>query len=77
MSKPGKPSAGERIRMWRRIRGMTQKELARHVRGLDQFQLCRIESGKQRVFSERLERIVSALGLTMAQFYGEPEERAS
>lgn len=70
---------GERISYWRRISGVSQVDLAART-GIDNSAISRMEHGKQEPSASQLERIASALGLTMAQFYGdiaEPEKAAS
>ena len=64
---------GERIVSWRRIRGISIRQLA-ELAGLYHSALSRMEKGKQHVRAEEAERIAAALGITMAEFYGESEE---
>ncbi|MEK7180486.1 MAG: helix-turn-helix transcriptional regulator [Patescibacteria group bacterium] len=72
----GRPvsSSGQRIAAWRRIRGLTIRELA-DAAGLYYSSLSRMEKGHQEPRTAETEQIAAALGLTMAQFYGNAAER--
>jgi transcriptional regulator with XRE-family HTH domain len=66
-----KLKTGQRVRHWRVIRNLRQNELAKLAQ-LDTARLCRIEtSEKSQPRADEIERLVSALGITMAEFYGE------
>lgn len=67
---PNTITTGQRLRSWRTARAVTQLELARRA-SLEQSKLCRIELGRREPRIDDLQRLVEALGLTMAEFYGE------
>lgn len=68
-------TAGERVLYWRKIKGLSIRKLASKA-DLHRSSLHRIESGQQELHASELERVVAALDLTMAEFFGE-EARAS
>lgn len=62
-----------RIRLWREFKGWTQAKLAEQA-GLSRASVCHYEgAGKRQSDPSQaaLNEIVTALGLTMAKFYGE------
>lgn len=61
-------TAGNRVRYWRELKGVSQLELATRAK-IDNSRLCRIEKGA-RSYSDEIERCVAGLGLTMPEFYG-------
>lgn len=74
---------GDRVAAWRRIKGFSVRRLSAAA-GLYPSALCDVEKGRRNLRAEEAERIASALGLTMAEFYGEtptppadPEQAAS
>lgn len=62
-------TAGQRVRRWREIRGLTIRQLAT-ASGLHKSSIHRIESGDQDPRAGELESIAGAMKLTMAEFYG-------
>lgn len=62
--------AGQRVRHWREIKGVTQLDLAEKA-GIGPARLCRIEKGKTEARSKEVEALAAALGLTMPEFYGD------
>ncbi|HVJ27910.1 MAG TPA: helix-turn-helix transcriptional regulator [Vicinamibacterales bacterium] len=70
-------SAHERVKHWRIARGLSQEELGRRC-DLPQSKISRIESGGTTLTADDLEAIVGkGLKLTMAEFYGVAEGKAS
>lgn len=59
----------ERLTRWREHRGMTKSALASAADTTPQA-VGRIESGESAPSVEMLERLVAAMKLTMAEFYG-------
>lgn len=64
------------MKHWRELRGVTQADLADRAK-MDNSKLSRIESGDIKARAEDIERLARALDLTMPEFYGALEERAS
>lgn len=62
--------AGQRVRHWRELKGVSQLELA-HRAAMDNTKVCRIESGAIKARADDIETLAKALGLTMAEFYGD------
>jgi transcriptional regulator with XRE-family HTH domain len=60
--------AGESISVWRKLRGLTQAQLADRA-GIGRNTLHRLESGDGGVSSENLMRVLRALGI-LAQLSG-------
>lgn len=63
---------GARITAWRKVKGLTQSQLA-EAAGISRAAMCQIEGAgkyKSSPSLESLDAIVKALGLTMAKFYG-------
>ena len=58
-----------RIAAWRKARGLTQAAIARTV-GVSVSAASLWEAGLANPSQRNLEKIVEALGLTMARFYG-------
>lgn len=65
--------AGQRVRHWRELRGVSQQDLARDA-DIEPARLCRIELGKTQARVEEIERLARALTLTMPEFYGALDE---
>ena len=61
---------GERIKAARKKAGFTQKQLAEKV-GVDYSHIGKWERNQHRPMADTIEAIVSALGISMAAFYGE------
>jgi len=59
---------GERLRELRKLRGMTQSELARQI-GIQQSDLSRMEKGTYRVSLDNLFKILAVFGMDVAQFF--------
>lgn len=57
-----------KIREYRKIKGASQKEIALTI-GINQAQYSRIESGKVEPTISSLEKIATALGITIADFF--------
>ncbi len=62
--------ASERIKEYRNIKGLSQKEVALKI-GIDQAQYSRIESGKVEPTVSSLEKIAEALEIEVGQFFGD------
>ena len=62
---------GFRIRRLRKDRNLTQSALASQV-GIQQSDLCRMETGEYRVALETLFRILSVFEMNIAEFFQEP-----
>lgn len=67
---------GARLRAWRKHRGMNLEELAARAMetggiSVQVSELSRIENGKRGVRADVLAPLVTALDLTMAEFYGD------
>lgn len=58
-----------RITRWRQHKGKSLTACAEAM-GLHKSGLSRIESGRQRVTSDQLEKLAEFLGITLAEFYG-------
>jgi transcriptional regulator with XRE-family HTH domain len=69
-------SAGQRVKHWRELRGVTQADLAA-IAKIDNTRLCKIEKGKLTAKADEIERLAKALELTMPQFYGGVDEASS
>ncbi len=64
------------IIFWRRLRGLTQKQLA-EAAGLSESAIKKIEGGRKRgSWSESLEQICAALGITLMELISGAEKRA-
>lgn len=59
---------GERVRALREAAGVTQVDLAARV-GLAPWSLCNMEKGRRRALADEIERIATALGVSIADFY--------
>ena len=59
---------GERLRKLRKLRGMTQSELARQI-GIQQSDLSRMEKGTYRVSLDNLFKILGVFGMDVAEFF--------
>lgn len=71
MPHPTDKRVGQRIRMARRARNMTQEELAAQI-GCKFQQLQKYETATNRVSASRLEMISKALALPIGWFFEEP-----
>jgi transcriptional regulator with XRE-family HTH domain len=63
---------GRRIKMYRRMLGFSQSELGDFI-GITFQQVCKYESGANRVSSSRIQQIANALGLPVSSFFDGPE----
>lgn len=70
-SRPKQPLlVGERIRILRKERSLTQAELAASI-GIQQSDLCRMENGEYKVSLETLFKILSIFQMNIAEFFHE------
>ena len=67
---PEVAQVGERLRNLRKLRGMTQSELARQI-GIQQSDLSRMEKGTYRVSLDNLFKILGVFGMEVAEFFQE------
>lgn len=65
------PLVGKRIRQLRKDRQLTQAELAGKV-GIQQSDLCRMETGEYKVSLETLFRILKIFEMNVGEFFHEP-----
>ncbi len=70
---PRNNSVGQRIAYYRKLKGLTQKELAELV-GIQGKYISRIETGKQAGKISVLARIAWALGISLKELLGDGEE---
>lgn len=61
---------GERLKHWRLKRGMTQKELADKM-GITYWQISHYESGRRNPSLYTVERFLTALDVSIVDFFGE------
>lgn len=61
---------GDRIRILRKDRNLTQAELATSI-GIQQSDLCRMENGEYKVSLETLFKILSIFQMNIAEFFHE------
>ncbi len=61
---------GERLRHLRKLRGLTQAELARQI-GIQQSDLSRMEKGTYRVSLDNLFKILAVFGMDIAEFFAD------
>jgi transcriptional regulator with XRE-family HTH domain len=61
---------GDRLRRFRKERGMTQSELAEQV-GIQQSDLSRMEKGEYRVSLNNLFKLLKVFGVQLAEFFDE------
>jgi len=61
---------GDRIRILRKDRNLTQAELAASI-GIQQSDLCRMENGEYKVSLESLFKILSIFQINIAEFFHE------
>jgi len=59
---------GEKIRHIRKAQAMTQSELARRI-GVQQSDLCRMETGEYKVALDTLLRILGVFGMDIGEFF--------
>ena len=64
------PLVGDRIRILRKDRNLTQAELATSI-GIQQSDLCRMENGEYKVSLETLFKILSIFQINIAEFFHE------
>lgn len=63
---------GSKIRQIRKAHDMTQSELARRI-GVQQSDLCRMETGEYKVSLDTLLKILAVFGMDIGEFFrGEP-----
>lgn len=62
------PLVGKKIRQLRKDRKLTQSELASRI-GIQQSDLCRMETGEYKVSLEALFKILRIFGLSIADFF--------
>lgn len=62
------PLVGQRIRELRKDRGLTQADLATRV-GIQQSDLCRMETGEYKVSLESLFKILKIFEMNIAEFF--------
>jgi len=65
---------GHRIKIFRENKNLSMNELAKKA-GIGQSTLSYIESGQRQPTFEIVERIVNALGMTLAEFFTEDQEK--
>jgi transcriptional regulator with XRE-family HTH domain len=65
------PLVGKRIRQLRKDRDLTQAELASRV-GVQQSDLCRMETGEYKVSLETLFKILKIFEMNVGEFFHEP-----
>lgn len=65
------PLVGQRIRQLRKDRNLTQAELAARV-GVQQSDLCRMETGEYKVSLEALFKILKIFEMNVGEFFHEP-----
>jgi transcriptional regulator with XRE-family HTH domain len=63
---------GDKIKLIRTNKNLSQKELALSI-GIDQAQYSRMESGKVEPTLSSLEKIAEALGIKIAELFGEEQ----
>lgn len=63
-------SVGQRIRLYRQERSLTQTELARQI-GIQQSDLSRMEKGEYRVPLDVLFRMLQTFRVSISDFFGE------
>lgn len=68
MSHPVDVSVGNRVRLRRRLLGMSQQELARHI-GIQFQQVQKYEVGANRISASRLWEIADALDVPVSFFF--------
>lgn len=61
---------GDRVRILRKKLGISQEDLAERA-GLDRTYMTSIENGRRNVSIRNIEKIISALGVSMASFFSE------
>jgi transcriptional regulator with XRE-family HTH domain len=63
-------SAGQRVRRWRELKGLTTRDLADRS-GVHKSTINRIENDQQDARESELRSMTDAMGITMVQFYDE------
>jgi len=66
---------GEKIRELRKARSLTQSELAGKI-GIQQSDLCRMETGEYKVSLDTLFRILAIFGINIGEFFRESTQAA-
>ena len=64
------PLVGKKIRQLRKDRNLTQAELAARI-GVQQSDLCRMETGEYKVSLDALFKILRIFGMSIAEFFHE------
>lgn len=67
---------GDRIRIVRESRNMTQEELG-NLSGFKQSQISKIEGGGRRVTIQDIQKLAAALGVSMAALLDEPQAKST
>lgn len=62
-------TAGQRIKEWRKAKGLSIRTLAA-ASGVHKSSLHRIETGDQSPLESDVQKLIAGLHLTIAQFYG-------
>jgi hypothetical protein len=70
------PLVGKKIRQLRKDRNLTQAELAARI-GVQQSDLCRMETGEYKVSLEALFKILRIFGMSIAEFFHEENHAAA
>ena len=65
---------GDRVRVLRRARNMSQEKLALAC-GLDRTYITSVENGRRNISIINLEKVASALGVSLAEFFGDKDLR--
>lgn len=73
---PRNNSVGQRIAYYRKLKGLTQKELAELV-GIQDNYLSRIETGRKTARIPILMMIATALDMSLRELLGDGEEEES
>lgn len=67
------PVVGKKIRQLRKDRNLTQAELAARI-GVQQSDLCRMETGEYKVSLDSLFKILRIFGMSIAEFFHEENQ---
>jgi hypothetical protein len=70
------PLVGKKIRQLRKDRNLTQAELAARI-GVQQSDLCRMETGEYKVSLDALFKILRIFGMSIAEFFHEENQASS
>lgn len=66
---------GDRLREFRKQRGLTQEQLSEKI-GVTFQQIQQYENGSSRLNSDRLQQIAMALGIPIGSLFDDSDERA-